>query len=101
MGRRTPRPLAAAVSAAMERAEPPTLLAAVQRAWPAAVGEAVAREGSPVAERSGVVTVACRSSTWAQELDLLRDQIIARIRRDLPNPDALEAIRFTASGDPG
>jgi len=85
----------------MERAEPPTLLAAVQRAWPAAVGEAVAREGSPVAERSGVVTVACRSSTWAQELDLLRDQIIARIRRDLPDPAALEAIRFTASGDPG
>jgi len=85
----------------MERAEPPTLLAAVQRAWPAAVGEAVAREGSPVAERSGVVTVACRSSTWAQELDLLRDQIIARIRRDLPDPAALKAIRFTASGEPG
>ena len=49
MGRRTPRPVAAAVSLAMERAEPPTLLAAVQRAWPSAVGEAVASEGSPVA----------------------------------------------------
>ncbi|MDX6607493.1 MAG: hypothetical protein QOD14_2033, partial [Solirubrobacterales bacterium] len=42
--RRAPRPIAAAVEAALERAEPATLLAAVQSAWPSAVGEAVARE---------------------------------------------------------
>jgi predicted nucleic acid-binding Zn ribbon protein len=101
MGRRAPRPLAAAVSAALERAEPATLLAAVQRAWPGAVGEAIAREASPVAERSGVVTVACRSSTWAQELDLLRDQILARLREDLDDPEALAGLRFSASGNPG
>jgi predicted nucleic acid-binding Zn ribbon protein len=99
MGRRAPRPLAAAVGAALERVEPATLLAAVQRAWPGAVGEAVAREASPVSERSGVVTVACRSSTWAQELDLLRDQILARLRSELDDPEALEALRFSASGN--
>jgi predicted nucleic acid-binding Zn ribbon protein len=100
MGRRAPRPLAAAVNAALERAEPATLLAAVQRAWPGAVGEAIAREASPVAERSGVVTVACRSSTWAQELDLLRDQILARLRADLDYPEGLAGLRFSASGNP-
>jgi predicted nucleic acid-binding Zn ribbon protein len=100
MGRRAPRPLAAAVNAALERAEPPTLLAAVQRAWPGAVGEAIAREASPVAERSGVVTVACRSSTWAQELDLLRDQILAQLRADLDDPEGLAGLRFSASENP-
>jgi predicted nucleic acid-binding Zn ribbon protein len=100
MGRRAPRPLAAAVGAALERAAPATVLAAVQRAWPAAVGEAIAREATPVAERSGVVTVACRSATWAQELDLLTGQILARIRHELGDDGALEGLRFTASREP-
>lgn len=86
------------MNVALERGEPATLLAAVQRAWPGAVGEAIAREASPVAERSGVVTVACRSSTWAEELDLLRDQILARLRAQLDDPEGLAGLRFSASG---
>ena len=100
MRRRAPRPIAAAIGSALERAEPETLLAAVQSAWPGAVGEAVAREASPVSERDGVVTVACQSATWAQELDLLSGQILTQVRQNLPEWAALEAIRFTASGDP-
>jgi predicted nucleic acid-binding Zn ribbon protein len=97
--RRAPRSLAAALGTALERAEPATLLAAVQRAWPEAVGEAIAREASPVSERDGVVTVACRSSTWAQELDLLSDQILGRIRTELASEGTLRGLRFNASGD--
>ena len=97
--RRTPRPLATAIGEALERAEPATLLAAVQRAWPAAVGEAIAREATPVTERSGVVTVACSSSAWAQELDLLGAQILAKIRPNLPSGTALEGLRFITSAD--
>jgi predicted nucleic acid-binding Zn ribbon protein len=78
--RRAPRPVARAIGEALERAEPATLLAAVQRTWPVAVGEAISREATPVAERSGVVTVACSSSAWAQELDLLGAQILEKIR---------------------
>jgi predicted nucleic acid-binding Zn ribbon protein len=99
--RRTPRPLAAAIGEALERAEPATLLAAVQSAWPGAVGEAIAREATPVAERSGVVTVACSTSSWAQELDLLGAQILAKIRPELPSETALEGLRFITSDDPG
>ena len=100
MGRRAPRPIGAALETVLQGAEPATLLAAVQSAWPGAVGEAVAREASPVSERGGVITVACQSATWAQELDLLGGQILDQVRRNLPEWAALEAFRFTASGDP-
>jgi predicted nucleic acid-binding Zn ribbon protein len=98
--RRTPRLIGAAVSAALEGAEPATSLAAVQSAWPGAVGEAIAREATPVAERDGVITVACRSGTWAQELDLLGARILEQLRERLPSGIVLEGLRFTASGDP-
>jgi predicted nucleic acid-binding Zn ribbon protein len=97
--RRAPRPVAAALAAALAGAEPATLLAAVQSAWPGAVGEAIAREASPVSEREGVVTVACRSATWAQELDLMGGQIASRLRENLPGAEAFEGLRFTASGE--
>jgi predicted nucleic acid-binding Zn ribbon protein len=97
--RRAPRPLATAIGEALDRAEPATLLAAVQSAWPAAVGEAIAREATPVAERSGVVTVACTSSAWAQELDLLGRRILEKIRPRLPAETPLEALRFITSDD--
>jgi predicted nucleic acid-binding Zn ribbon protein len=98
--RRAPRPIAAALGAVVAGAEPATLLAAVQSAWPGAVGEAIAREASPVSERDGMVTVACRSATWAQELDLLSAQIASQIEQNLPDVAALRGFRFTASGDP-
>jgi predicted nucleic acid-binding Zn ribbon protein len=101
MGRRAPRPIGAALETVLQGAEPATLLAAVQSAWPGAVGEAVAREASPVSERDGVITVACRSATWAQELDLLSGQILDQVRENLPDWATLVAIRFTASGDVG
>jgi predicted nucleic acid-binding Zn ribbon protein len=98
--RRAPRPLAAAIDEALSGAQPATLLAAVQGAWPAAVGESIAREATPVSERSGVVTVACKSSAWAQELDLLGGEIAEKIRLELPAGTALEGLRFTVSADP-
>ena len=101
MGRRSPAADRSRARDGLKGAEPATLLAAVQSAWPGAVGEAVAREATPVSERDGVVTVACRSATWAQELDLLGGQILEQVRQNLPDWAALEAIRFTASGDPG
>jgi predicted nucleic acid-binding Zn ribbon protein len=101
MGRRAPRPIGAALETVLSGAEPATLLAAVQSAWPGAVGEAVAREATPVSERDGVVTVACKSATWAQELDLLGGQILDQVSQNLPDWATLEAFRFTASGDAG
>lgn len=100
MRRRAPRPISAAIGEALERAEPATLLAAVQSTWPSAVGEAIAREATPVAERSGVVTIACSTSSWAQELDLLGRQILAKIRPHLPEETSLRGLRFITSDNP-
>jgi predicted nucleic acid-binding Zn ribbon protein len=58
---------------------PATLLAEVQRAWPAVVGAGIAAEATPTRERSGVLTVSCSASVWAQELDLMGPEIVARI----------------------
>lgn len=100
--RRQPRPLAAALLRARAAAEPVTLLAATQSAWPGVAGARVAAEAEPVAERDGVVTVACRSATWAQELDLLGPELLERLNEALSGPgwepraSAVKALRFTA-----
>ena len=100
--RRAPRRLGAALAPATRRARPRTLLAAVQEAWPGAVGSAVAAEASPVSERDGLVTVACRSATWAQELDLLQSELLeclnaAVFAADPGGPEApISGLRFTA-----
>jgi predicted nucleic acid-binding Zn ribbon protein len=79
MSRRAPRPLANALAPLQAALAPATLLAAVQRIWPEVAGEAIAREATPVAERGGVVTVACAASVWAQELDLMAPLLIAKL----------------------
>ncbi len=100
--RRSPRPLAAALRGARAHAEPLTLLAAAQSAWRPAAGARVAAEAEPVAERDGVVTIACRSATWAQELDLLGPELLERLNKALSeagrgaNEAAVRALRFTA-----
>jgi predicted nucleic acid-binding Zn ribbon protein len=61
-------------------------LAAVQRAWPEAVGDLIAAEARPAAERGGVVTVTCSSSVWAHELDLMSPVLIERLNETLEGP---------------
>ena len=58
----------------------------------AIAGAAIAAEAEPVAERDGVVTVACRSATWAQELDLLGPDLLGGLNT------ALEDGRFGPGG---
>src|SRR5215207_11257489 len=92
--RRTPRPLAEALRGALDTVEPATPLAAVQSVWAGAVGERIAAAASPVSERDGVVTVACGSASWAQELDLLGEEISARVRSKLPPEPPFRRLRF-------
>jgi hypothetical protein len=58
---------------------PQTLLADAQRAWPEAVGAAIAGEARPTAERGGTLTISCSASVWAQELDLMGPAIVQRL----------------------
>ncbi len=74
-----PRPMSSAFDSLRDQLAPDSVLAEVQRAWPDAVGEAIAAEASPTAERGGVVTVSCSASVWAQELDLMGTTIVERL----------------------
>jgi predicted nucleic acid-binding Zn ribbon protein len=84
--RAQPRPLADSIRAVRSAAEPATLLAAVQGCWEQAVGERIAAQARPVREREGTITIECRASTWAQELDLLQDELLARVNEALGEP---------------
>jgi predicted nucleic acid-binding Zn ribbon protein len=77
--RLSPRRVEAAVGEAVRAAAPPGALARVQGAWARAVGPGVSAAASPVSERDGVITVACESAVWAQELELLRADLEARL----------------------
>lgn len=90
--RRSPRSLSFALEDFRDSVAPDTVLAQVQREWPRAVGEAIAAEATPSAERSGVLTVSCSASVWAQELDLMGPAIVARLN-ELLGRRAIERLR--------
>jgi predicted nucleic acid-binding Zn ribbon protein len=81
--RGAPKPLAESIRALRTDVQPETPLAAIQAAWPDAVGVRIAAEAQPVRERDGAVTVECRAATWAQELDLLHDELLGRLNEAL------------------
>ncbi len=97
--RRAPRPVFEAIRAAVEPIAPATPLAAVQSVWAEAVGEKIAAEATPVSERDGVITVACRSATWAQELDLMAAQTLEKLLVTLPGGVSVSGLRFRADND--
>jgi predicted nucleic acid-binding Zn ribbon protein len=102
MKRLAPRPLARALEGVTAALAPATTLARVQGAWREVVGESVAEESHPVAERAGVVTVACRSAVWAQELDLMGPELVERLNAGLGAASGggpVEALRFRVGTD--
>lgn len=71
------------------------MLAEVTQAWPAAVGDPIARAAWPHRiARDGTLLVATSSATWAFELGLLGEEILAKLAAAVgPNPP--RAIRFS------
>jgi predicted nucleic acid-binding Zn ribbon protein len=93
MGRLAPRPAAKAIQGARRRAAPATTLAATQSVWGATVGPALAAAAEPVGERAGTVTVRCESSVWAQELEMMGPQLLAKLAERL-GEKAPRSLRF-------
>ncbi len=91
--RRAPRPASNALRAALDRAAPKTPLAALQAAWVEVVGEQIAAVSTPVSERGGEVLVTCTDSVWAQELDLMQEQLLQRLG-DRLGERAPRSLRF-------
>jgi predicted nucleic acid-binding Zn ribbon protein len=96
MSRRgAPRPAADAFRAALRGAAPKTRLAAVQGVWAEVVGERIAAVAQPVSERGETVTIACQDPVWVEELDLMQERLLARLRERLGGA-APVALRFRA-----
>ncbi len=94
MSRRpAPRPAASAFRAALGRAAPKTQLAALQAVWEEVVGAKVAAAARPVSERGGEVTIVCADPVWAEELDLMQEQLRSRLAERL-GEGAPRSLRF-------
>jgi predicted nucleic acid-binding Zn ribbon protein len=96
--RRAPRPAADVFQAALRKAAPKTPLAGVQAAWVAAVGEQLAAKATPVYERAGTLTIECADAVWAQELDLMQETLLERLRGEVGD-QAPRELRFRVNSE--
>ena len=96
MSRRAPRQAGLAMSSLVDELAPQTLLADVQRVWQTVVGDAVAEQAMPTADRGGTLTITCSSAVWAQELDLMGPAVVERLNGALGR-EAVTALRCSSA----
>lgn len=96
--RRAPRPASNAFKAALRQVAPQTPLAAIQAAWPNAVGERLATVATPVSERDRTLTIECADAVWAQELDLMQEALLQRLQDEV-GEQAPRALRFRVNSE--
>jgi predicted nucleic acid-binding Zn ribbon protein len=94
---REPRQIADALARVTAKAAPATTIARLQGCWESVAGPVIAAEAEPVSERSGVVTVACRSAVWANELELLAPGLVEGLNEAL-GATAVGSLRFVVRG---
>jgi predicted nucleic acid-binding Zn ribbon protein len=87
-----PRPLSTALEALTATLAPSTTLARVQEIWERAAGPAVAAAARPTAERDGVLTLTCAAAVWAQELNLMSDELLLSLNGAL-GPETIRELR--------
>ena len=106
MRRLAPRALSVALAGVVRETEPATLLARVQAVWADVAGPSLSASATPVSERDGVVTVACESAVWAQELELLGPDLLTRfgdvlaVEPGRPKGGAVKKLRFVVGSAP-
>jgi predicted nucleic acid-binding Zn ribbon protein len=92
VSRLAPRRLAEPLSELTNGLAPASTLARVQEMWERVLGQAIAGSTRPTAEHDGVLSVICESAVWAQELDLMAPEVIARLNGEL-GQDTLRKLR--------
>ena len=89
-----PEPIGGEVDRELRRFGPAGAMGEIVKAWPAAVGESIARNAWPARmSRDGTLHVAASSSAWAFELGLLEADIRGRLEAILGS-DAPTRLRF-------
>jgi predicted nucleic acid-binding Zn ribbon protein len=92
VSRLAPRRLGAPLGKLTTELAPATTLARVQEIWERVLGRAIAGSTHPTSERDGVLTVICESAVWAQEIDLMAPELIARLNGAL-GEDTVRRLR--------
>lgn len=87
-----PRSLSGALEDLTAALAPATALARVQNVWGQVVGPVIAAAAKPTAEHTGILTVTCTAAVWAQELDLMSDDLVPRINAALGD-DPIRELR--------
>jgi len=64
------------------------------RAWETIVGPVLAQKSWPDRYGNGTVWVAVEGSAWAQELRMMRETILDRLRERSGEPALFKAVRF-------
>jgi hypothetical protein len=76
---------------------PPGATGLVAEAWRGVVGLAVADHTAPLRRsRAGVLTVACSSAAWAQELTMRRDELVRMLAEAAPDA-GVTGLRFSVA----
>jgi len=88
-----PAGVASVLSSLLQRIDPEHQILLWQK-WNEAVGERIASRAQPTRFADGVLIVNTSSHTWAQELQLLRDDLVVRINRALGD-DLVREIQIT------
>jgi hypothetical protein len=89
-----PEPIGKDVQRELKRFGPAGAIGEIVKAWPGAVGEAIARNAWPArVARDGTLHVATSSSAWAFELGLLEAELRGRLAAAL-EADAPSQLRF-------
>ncbi|MDE0332913.1 MAG: DUF721 domain-containing protein [Nitrospinae bacterium] len=70
----------------------------VFRIWPKAVGEGISRAARPVSLRKGCLFVEVANSSWLYELELRKQDLLARINERMED-SRIDEIRFRLSND--
>ena len=68
------------------------------RIWPRAVGEGISRAARPVSIRKGCLHVEVADSSWLYELELRKQDLLARINEHMED-SRIEEIRFRISNE--
>ena len=68
------------------------------RIWPRAVGEGISRAARPASLRKGCLFVEVADSSWLYELELRKQDLLARINEHMED-SRIDEIRFRLSND--
>jgi len=93
--RRAPEPIASTLGSIIDRLDSEGHFAIVRlvQAWPEIVGEAIARRTEVIELKFHTAVVRVSGAMWIQELNLMKPQILARLREAIGG-DVVRDIRF-------